>query len=216
MNFIVPFSIGLVTSQVILSLILLSRSRGSSPQQRLYGALLIAIECYFLVPLVEGTSLEYPVKSVEAAVPVLFWLFSASLFDDDFKFRPWQLALVLVSVALPRHVQLLSGEGTLMLAPLFSGLGLLLKFSFLGLALWVVVRHWRGDLISSRRRFRVWFCVITGLYLFTFIFWRDMLDYPLPWPGTLEYLSSALVWVWANGILQQFTPGLLLAAPPSR
>jgi len=216
MNFLVSFSIGLVTSQVILSLFLLARSQGSSSQQRLYGALLCGIECYFLVPLTPGTPVAWAVVAVEAAIPALFWLFSSSLFNDHFRLRKWHFLLVLLPMLLPSLGSELRAVGTDTYAPLLRGGGKLLQFSFLGMALWAVVRHWRSDLISSRRQLRVWFCVINGLYMFIFLFWRDILEYPLIWPGIGEYLVSAVVWLGTNALLLQFAPGLLLELPQRR
>jgi Helix-turn-helix domain len=213
MNFFLPFSIGLVTSQVLLSLTLLSRSRGSSAQQRLYGALLIGIECYFLVPLTRDSLLHVPVVTIEAAVPCLLWLFSASLFDDHFRFRWWQLLLLLISAALPSIGVLLRSGDIYAYNGLLNGLAMLLKFSFLGLVLWEALQHWHEDLIDSRRQLRFWFCLVNGLYMFVYLFWRDMLDASSSDQVHMEYFWSALVWVSANGMLQQFVPGLLLATP---
>ena len=209
MSAFVPFSIGLVTSLVLLSLFLLARSHGSSTQQRLYGALLCSIECYFLVPVTHDMPLARAVVSVEATIPALFWLFSASLFNDSFRLRYWHLFLVLTAGGLPWLGQGLREAGFQGFGPALRGSNKVLLLAFVVMALWPVIRHWRGDLISSRRQLRVWFCLINGTYMFTFLFWRDILQYPLIWPGAGEYVLSALVWVVTMGLLVQFVPGLL-------
>jgi hypothetical protein len=59
----------------------------------------LAITAYPLIPATRGMALNSWMGSISTAVPGMFWLFSASLFDDHFRLRPWQIALVSLTAA---------------------------------------------------------------------------------------------------------------------
>ena len=208
MSFIIPFSIGLVTSQLIVILLLLFRSSGNTLQRGLYAALLVSVECYYLLPLAHDSQLSFLVVAAEAAVPGVFWLFSASLFNDHFKLDRWKVAMILLAMLFPLSTSAFRGWG-LDSYNWFIGIGaLLLNFVFMGLALREILRYWVVDLVSSRRQLRSWFCVIIGLFILGHLFGRDLLSIDVLWLGSPGYLLSTLVWVAMNGLLLQFSPVL--------
>ena len=101
MDALLAGAIGFGLSQILLGLVLLLRAGGWSLVQRLYGLLLLAILGYELKPLVSSGALNLLFSTMQTAVPGMFWLFSAGLFDDHFRLRKWQLGLVTYTVLLP-------------------------------------------------------------------------------------------------------------------
>ena len=208
MSFIIPFSIGLVTSQLIVSLLLLTRGGGNVLQRGLYATLLISVACHYLLPIARDTHFSAVVIAAEAIVPGIFWLFSASLFNDHFKLDTWKVCLILVAIFCSLSTSVLQQWGLGGYNSLLGSCSLILNFVFLGLALWVILHYWVTDLISARRQLRSWFCVINGLFMLGYLLGRDLIGLELLWEGSLGYLLSALVWVGTNGLLLQFSPVL--------
>jgi hypothetical protein len=152
-------AIGFSLSQVLLSLLLLSRQPSWGLSEKLFGVFLLALLGYLLTPVLQGTSLSLLASTVQTAAPGVFWLLSASIFDDRFRLRAWHLGLVKFTVFVPLLSHLFSFPGS---RGLFVDFPQALEFVMLGLMLWVVVRHWQTDLVESRRRLRLWF-VVCGL-----------------------------------------------------
>ncbi len=92
-------ALGAGLSQVALALILMSGRSFAGLSRRLFALLMLGVGGYLLLPL--DTPLGWLFSALSTAVPGLFWLFCASLFDDHYEFPQWQPALVLASVALP-------------------------------------------------------------------------------------------------------------------
>ena len=196
---LVVAAIAFALSQVALSILLLSRSKVWSIQQRLFAALLAAISCYVLTPLVRFEPWIAIVQSMQTAVPGLFWLFSASLFDDHFRLRRWQLLLVTATVALPLIGKLLTGYD-FFLRTLPQGL----EFILVSLTLLAVVRYWREDLVESRRKLRLWFCGLNGLYVFVLLFLREVVFPETRWLASLEYVPAAGMLLATNAIFLEY------------
>lgn len=101
------------------------------------------------------------------AWPVLFWLVAKSLFDDGFRLR-WHHLAVLVSVVVVSLVSgapaFRSGFGAILVEPSEIIVPQTLALVFIILALVVVLKDWRDDLVESRRRLRFVLLVATGLY----------------------------------------------------
>ncbi len=192
-------------AQVALGLALLLRQPGWGIRERLYTLLMLAITAYLCMPLVSGTVFEIPATTLQTAAPGAFYLFSASVFDDDFRLRPWQLGLVCFTVLMPL-VGMLAPE-----APrwLFFTLPQGVEFVLLGLTLWVVSRHWRTDLVEARRRLRLGFVGLNGGYLLLLIFSREILFPGAAWLATWEYLPPALLLFLINLFLLEYRSGLL-------
>ena len=123
-------------SQVALGLLLLVRAGNWGASERLYFLFMLAVGAYLLSPLLVETGAALLAGTVATAVPGLFWLLSASIFDDHFRLRAWQAGLVATTVCLPLAGDFLKAEGALYWL-LFS-LPQLLEFVLLGLALWEV------------------------------------------------------------------------------
>lgn len=196
---LVVAAIAFALSQVILSILLLSSSKVWSIQERLFAALLLAISCYVLTPLVGQEPWLGVVHSLQTAVPGLFWLFSASLFDDHFKLQRWQIGLVAITVLLPLVGRMLTAYDFI-LRILPQGL----EFILVSLTLIAVARYWREDLVEHRRKLRLWFCGLNGLYLFILLFLREVVFPGTAWLASLEYLPAAGMLLATNAILLEY------------
>ena len=92
--------------------------------------LLVAVTAYLLIPVTKGTALGAWMDGLSTAVPGMFWLFSASLFDDHFRLRRWQVGLVALTVIPPAIDRVFGMEA---LRTLLVTLPQLLEFVLLGL-----------------------------------------------------------------------------------
>lgn len=104
-----------------------------------------------------GCAWQTPLIAVSVGNAVLFWLFSAALFDDTFRWRPWHFAVWLGAALIGgaqcvAFVHLEPGPVRLALRVALRAVTLLCLLA----ALWEVVRHWRTDLVEARRRLRLW------------------------------------------------------------
>ena len=100
---------------------------------------------------------QSPLIAVAVGNAMLFWLFSAALFDDSFQWRAWHAAAWLLA-ALLGAVQcvLVLGldESDALRRAARLALRLLPLLCVAG-AVWAALRHWRADLIEARRRLRL-------------------------------------------------------------
>lgn len=200
------FAIGCSLSQVLLSLTLLVRQTPWGLTERLFAVFMVAVLGYLLTPVLQDTPLFLLAKTVQTAAPGVFWLLSGSIFDDRFQLHAWQLGLVKFTVFAPLVGYLLpSPSAQLFLVALPQAL----EFAMLALMFWTVVRHWRTDLVESRRRLRLWFVVLNGSYLFLVILSRQILFPEAQWLYLLEYLPPAILLLLVNVSLLQYREGLL-------
>ena len=173
------FATAFALSQVCLSaMLLLQRIRMSTLSERIYATLLLAILIYLSVPYLEqwGSNTGWRhLVFLQSAVPGLFWLFSASLFDDHFHLRGWQVSLVVASVLMPMLAFMVAVGSDTWLYMLLVGVPQFLEFLMLLLTLWAVFEYWSVDLVEPRRQLRFWFCAINGTFIFALIFLREFL-----------------------------------------
>jgi len=209
----VSLAITFALSQVVLSALLLLRSKIPTVQHRLYAVLLVAITAYLLTPSTQGMALHGWMGSISTGVPGMFWLFSASLFDDHFRLRPWQLVLVALTVLPPAVAKLLWLAGLHQVDWLLVTGPQLLEFGLLGLTLVVVVKHWQEDLIASRRSLRLWFCGLNGIYIFALLFTRELIIPELAWLDPLQYVPVGGMLLATNALLLDYKLDIFGPAP---
>jgi AraC-like DNA-binding protein len=202
-------------SQLVLSLLLLCRIPAWRLREWLYSLLLLAILGYLLTPLTSGSSLGWLAVTVQTAAPGMFWLFSASVFDDHFRLRAWQVALVAVTVVMPLLGRLLSFAGV-HLDGLFFTAPQALEFGLLGLALWAMSRYWRTDLVEERRRLRLCFVGLSGTYTTLLLFSREIFFPGEAWLETWEYVPLAGLLLTTNVMLLRYRTDILFDIGPAR
>ena len=208
MDHILVSAIAFAYSQLILSVALLANGPVLTVQQRIYGLLLLAVAAHLCVPLLRDTTFAWIALSVAVAVPGMFWLFCCSLFDDHFSLRRWQLALVAFTVVFPFIGKVLHSLNIYVLDLLLLTLPQLVEFVLLGLALYVVARHWTSDLVESRRSLRLWLCGINGVYLFVLILFREVIFPSSVWFDSLQYASIGAMLLVTNVILLEYKTGV--------
>jgi AraC-like DNA-binding protein len=100
----------------------------------------------------------YPLMALSAGNNVVFWTFSAALFDDGFRLRWWHPALWLSLVV--------AGVAACVWPTPPLGLALTLSsIVFAALAMSQAILSWRIDLIERRRRLRLFVVVASALYI---------------------------------------------------
>ena len=208
-------AIGFSLAQVLLSLLLLVRQGRWGVRERLFGLLMVAILGYLMMPLAAGTAWAPVMTTVQTLAPGMFWLFSASVFDDQFRLRNWQLGLVGFTVVMPALGSMLGAAGS-GLRWLFFSLPQGLEFLLLGLTLWVVSRHWRTDLVESRRRLRLWFVGINGSFIFILILAREVLFPGAAWLATWEHVATGVMLLGINLALLDYRAAALFNPAPQQ
>jgi AraC-like DNA-binding protein len=148
----------------LLAFLALASLRGwrRSPAAR-YSALLAASAAAYAIASAPDEVHQHaawlaPLRLLSIGTPAVFWLWASACFDDEFqpswrKFLPWA---VLVSLGAFCIV-----GGWLFVWPAVKALALL----FAGLAVWQALAGRSGDLVETRRRFRVVLAVGAGLYI---------------------------------------------------
>lgn len=186
-------------SQILLSGVLLIRSPlGWSVQKSIYSVFLVAITFYLLMPFSGDGEFYLFVHAAQTAIPGMFWLFSASLFDDHFRLRLWQVTLVAITVLMPTAYDLFEVAGITLNRFIFYSLPQGLEFVLLGLALVAVVSYWHDDLVASRRRLRVWFSGLAGVYITTLMLMREILFAGEAWLSVWQYVPVGFMLLVIN------------------
>ncbi len=159
-----------------------------------------------------------PLIGISVGNAVLFWLFTAALFDDEFRWRAWHAAAwggaVLVgALQCPLAVGL--GPGPVLLAArvVLRAIPLLCAAAVLLAAL----RHWRADLVERRRLLRGW--LVAGGLVYTLVQLAARLTTErgvmTPALGLLDVaMVLAVLGAWALAVLRVGPEALVLAAPP--
>ena len=202
-------AVGAALSQAALTALLLLQGGMRGLSRKLYGLLLFAAFGYLLLPLFPDSDHRWILMAISTLVPGAFWLFSASLFDDHYDLPLWHPLLVAFTVVMPTVHGLLSRFGIELPAGVFVDLPQFLEFVILALALYTIFAHWRDDLVVARRYLRLWFCSITGAFIFTLILSREVLFSGAAWLESAQYVATAVMMIGTNALLVRFTPGLL-------
>jgi len=162
-----------VAAAILLGGLLLAAGRRN--RTGLPGALFCFAVAAFFVTSVPGIRpalgyLGYPLTALCVTKAVWFWLFARALFRDDARLagRHWALAGVVAAAGTWQQTVFLGRfrDGTAGSLELLAGFGfdaVLLVFVVFGL-----YEAWRDiavDLVERRRRLRLGFMVVTGLYL---------------------------------------------------
>jgi len=203
-------AIAFAMSQIALSALLLSRSnRSMSLSEWLFLAFLITVATYLLFPFVQNHWSAPFQRVIENFLPGVFWLLCSSLFNDRFKIKLWHISVVCFTVVFPVIGQVLAWQNMGSSPIIFKHIPQVVEFVLLSLALVEVVRHWNDDLIESRRDLRLWFCAMTGLYIFGMIALREVIIPNSNWFAVWQYLPVGLICLFTNLLLVQYRPGLL-------
>ena len=147
---------------VLLMAIVLLRDHGKLVSARLTAAFALGTAGYAIA---SGAGFSprlgawtYPLIALSVGNNLVFWTFSAAVFDDGFRLRWWHGALWLALVA--------AGFGVCVAPSRPLGLTLTLSsFAFAVLAAAQALASWRADLIERRRRLRLFTVIASSLYI---------------------------------------------------
>jgi AraC-like DNA-binding protein len=171
MHDILPLIDAALRGMVLALLLLLAgllvrlRPRGAAAQAAVLLLLGLVVQVCSSAPAFEtavACRMQAPLVGVSVANAVGFWLFVRALFDDGFRWRPWQAAAWLFAFAVGTlNCGWLADQAPFLQATL----RVLLRTVPLACALLAVhaaVQHWREDLVEQRRWLRV-FVLVTGV-----------------------------------------------------
>jgi AraC-like DNA-binding protein len=151
-----------------------------------------------------------PLRAIGMGNPVVFILFAAALFDDDFKPSWWHAVAWLALVAFG----LSNLSGLPQTRWVCSGLGLVCN----GIGVWYVLAGRAFDLVEKRRRLRAVLVLLAALYS------AAILASEIAWPsgsgGPTLYLANsigllAITLIFAVALLSVNRDGALISLPAS-
>jgi AraC-like DNA-binding protein len=150
-----------------------------------YSALLQLCAAAFIVesaPGFDALDLRWrmPIHVVSSSTPVMFWILTAGLFNDEFRVR-WYHALAGLGLAALAWRQMFGWPRTLVAA--YDALALL----FVLFAIWHALAGRATDLVEWRRRLRVEYAVCVALYITVIIVSQWF------WPGSLGRAPFSLI-----------------------
>lgn len=158
---------GMVVALLLLAAGLMLRDRPRLPAAQA-GALLtlgLVVQVFSSTPTFEqrvSCAAQSPLVGVSVANALLFWLFVRTLFDDDFRWRPWHaVAWVLAFTVGLLNCDMVTGAPA-WIAILLRVLLRAVPVAGALLAVHAAVQHWRDDLVEARRRLR-FFVLVTGV-----------------------------------------------------
>jgi AraC-like DNA-binding protein len=165
---------------------------------RLLAGLILCLCGYLLAPLVweSSTVLRNICLVLAESTPLLFLLTALAIFEDQE--RPdWRLvtaAALFIVLALFRDPLAAAQASPLIQAIAFYGPHLV-KIGLVALAMAVVSRHWRSDLVEGRRTLRAFLVPVVGAYMSVVLLvelYIGMAQAPL-WLEALHSLGVATV-----------------------
>ena len=124
-----------------------------------------------------------PLHLMSLATPGLFWLFAQSWFDDEFRLRPWHVAVVVVLTIAGfagNYLFFTSGSRYFFVAVIWRTFSIGLTIA----AIVAALRGRNGDLVESRRRARLLLSLVIAAAILMIV----LAELPLRgWPPPLEW-----------------------------
>jgi AraC-like DNA-binding protein len=165
---------------------------------KLLAGLILCLCGYLLAPLVpQGSAVLLKICTAPAeATPLVFLLAALAIFEEHK--RPDRgllvFGVIFIMLALLRSPLAANGASELTQAIVFYGPHLV-KIGFVALAMAVVSRHWRSDLVEGRRTLRAFLVPVVGVYMSLVLLvelYIGMAEAPL-WLEALHSLGVATV-----------------------
>ncbi|MEM9257339.1 MAG: AraC family transcriptional regulator [Pseudomonadota bacterium] len=163
---------------------------------RSVAVLFAGIGCYLIAPLAirdwQWSALAYPVLLMATLVPVFFWYFCCTVFDDEFSPAPAVKGLVLASCILG-FLGICNEAGCALSdhAWIAQWGSHMMKFLWTAAAFALVVRDWGSDLVEPRRRLRRVILFGGGCYLLSVLVVELLIEGQAP--AALELFNVSLL-----------------------
>ena len=133
---------------------------------------LISIICYLMVSwdVIFQTTFYYIIIIGTFSVPIFFWYFSKSIFDDNFKidriYITYLLLNIIVYYGLYYYTFIMGGKNfNFWYTPIVKSGSQTISFGFIVLGIIEAYRGRHLDLLESRIRFRKAFILVTGFLI---------------------------------------------------
>ena len=153
-----------VCSELLLIVLFLVGRPGRRSAALFFGGL----ACYMLAPLVVRDWAwgywAYPVLTLAILVPAFFCLLMGSLFLDLGRPRRWPVPLIILTAVVGLFAYS-AGSGASGFGTAWQWLAQLLKFVWVCLGLFLVLKDWQSDLVEPRRRLRLIILAGAGAYI---------------------------------------------------
>lgn len=153
---------GATCALVLLLAAVLMRDHGKQATARLGAAFAVGTAAYAITSAAGFDSVagvwSLPILALSAGNNVVFWAFSAALFDDGFRLR-WGHGVLWLVMVVAGFLYCMAPTPPLGLALTLSSL------AFAGLVMAQVLISWRADLVERRRRLRPFVVVASSLYI---------------------------------------------------
>ncbi|SDW27864.1 helix-turn-helix domain-containing protein [Marinobacter mobilis] len=130
---------------------------------RVFLLVLVASAAYLVNPMV-APEWRWLTSDIQTALPGLFWLMCQLIFAPRPNWKSIWGAMALYSFVAPALARPLTASGQLSEIGLFFGweLGRYFEYVVVLHGLSYVVRHWRDDLVETRRKARLGFLLVIG------------------------------------------------------
>lgn len=153
---------GAVGVLLLLAVILLAT--GKERRARLGGLFALASASFALVSSTVAFPLlgvaTGPLMVMAVANSVFFWWFATALFDDEFRWRWWRIAPLVIVLASHFTHEFWPERVIEVVSRLLQQIVIVAMMSH---TIALALRDRRGDLVESRRRFRIIFAVVIAL-----------------------------------------------------
>lgn len=128
----------------------------------------LSVFCYLLIdsPQVQASFLRSLVLTGSICVPLFFWLLSASIFDDHFRFKPTLILwFLLQTIPHAHHYLLCVVDFPKLVISVLNVVTQATSLGFVFAAIYVAQKTKREDLIETRLRFRNSFILLTAVLI---------------------------------------------------
>lgn len=139
------------------------RSFGAAVSAALSGGIAVYLICSAQSVPCAASPWLFPLLVVAVANPFLFWWAARSVFEDGFRPRVRQIAMLFLLEALAVASRYEPASGLLPVLRIGSQA---VALGLVGHALYLAARGWRNDLVEERRRFRGPYLLLIGGYVF--------------------------------------------------
>ena len=190
----------------------------ASQTARIGAVLTVGAFCYIVLVTLDSAGpiswRRLPFHLMSLSTPGLFWLFSMSWFDDDFRLRPWHFAVILMLVTsgfTANYLYATGGNPFFLLAVTWRAMSIILVLA----AIVTALRGRNGDLVEARRRARLALSLMIALV----IMWIVLAELPLSgWPPPVGWrvMNAASLFLLAATLaltILGWRDPALLAAP---
>jgi AraC-like DNA-binding protein len=130
--------------------------------------------------------LRIPLHVARNLTPGLLMLLCHSLFQDDSRMPRWLIGAFSVQVLMEAVASLRFVDAPASQYDFFQVAPALLQLSFVGCALYWMLRGWRTDLVQARRNLRWIFLAIVGTFIFVAILMERLL---IPWGSIANFYA---------------------------